>query len=57
MKFGFVSSIAAVFLCIPLMAVAQQCRPMCCDAVVASISPPGKIGSKTTIRHTTFPWH
>jgi hypothetical protein len=22
----------------------QNCRPMCCDAIVSSISPPGKIG-------------
>ncbi|KDR71303.1 hypothetical protein GALMADRAFT_102704 [Galerina marginata CBS 339.88] len=44
MKFALTSSTVAVVLSIPLMAVAQQCRPMCCDAVVQSVLPPGKVG-------------
>ncbi|KDR67484.1 hypothetical protein GALMADRAFT_1076623 [Galerina marginata CBS 339.88] len=41
MKFG--STIASVLLFFPLMAAAA-CQPMCCDAIVASLSPPGHLG-------------
>ncbi|KAF8060730.1 hypothetical protein FPV67DRAFT_1511284 [Lyophyllum atratum] len=43
----FVSTIAAVFLAIPLVA-AQGCQPMCCSAVVPSTNPAGQVGLDCT---------
>jgi len=44
----FASAITALLLALPLVAAAG-CKPMCCDAVVASITPSGKFGIACTL--------